>query len=303
MKCFYHADLDGQAAGFCVHAWVGLTDNKSTQFVEIDYKDRFPIETIEKDEQVWIVDFSIKPEQMRELLTITKDVTWIDHHKTAIDAYKDFEVPIKGLRLDGEAGCVLCWKYIHWFSGRGSKPVVAHDEFPELTRNEVAQISELQIPRMIELVGDRDIWAFEFGDQTRHFFSGSQLHDTKPDSEFWWKCLNDKAFWDELLMSGKIIESYKSQTDKSINKSLGFECEFEGYKCFAINRGKISSDRLGERIKQYDILLPYFHDGKKFTVSLYSEKIDVSIIAKKYGGGGHKGASGFQCKELPFNCL
>ena len=30
------------------------------------------------------------------------------------------------------------------------------------------------------------------------------------------------------------------------------------------------------------------------------KNIDCSEIAKKYGGGGHKQAAGFQCKELPF---
>lgn len=40
--------------------------------------------------------------------------------------------------------------------------------------------------------------------------------------------------------------------------------------------------------------------GDLFKVSMYSEFVDVSEIAVKYGGGGHKGASGFQCTELPF---
>jgi nanoRNase/pAp phosphatase (c-di-AMP/oligoRNAs hydrolase) len=35
-------------------------------------------------------------------------------------------------------------------------------------------------------------------------------------------------------------------------------------------------------------------------VSLYSEKVDVSIIAKNHGGGGHAGAAGFICRDLPF---
>ena len=46
--------------------------------------------------------------------------------------------------------------------------------------------------------------------------------------------------------------------------------------------------------------MPFSFDGDKWTVSLYSTSVDVSEIAKKYGGGGHKGASGFHCKELPF---
>jgi nanoRNase/pAp phosphatase (c-di-AMP/oligoRNAs hydrolase) len=37
-------------------------------------------------------------------------------------------------------------------------------------------------------------------------------------------------------------------------------------------------------------------------VSLYSTRddIDCGAIAKTYGGGGHKGAAGFQCDTLPF---
>jgi nanoRNase/pAp phosphatase (c-di-AMP/oligoRNAs hydrolase) len=109
-----------------------------------------------------------------------------------------------------------------------------------------------------------------------------------------------EAFWSKLLEDGKTIEKYKQASDVSINESLGYETEFEGMKCWAINRGRISSDRLGDRISKYDALLPYLHDGKQFTVSMYSQKVDVSEIAKKYGGGGHKGASGFQCNALPF---
>jgi nanoRNase/pAp phosphatase (c-di-AMP/oligoRNAs hydrolase) len=36
---------------------------------------------------------------------------------------------------------------------------------------------------------------------------------------------------------------------------------------------------------------------------MYSKVVDVSEIAKRYNGGGHKGASGFQSKELPFKKL
>ena len=43
-------------------------------------------------------------------------------------------------------------------------------------------------------------------------------------------------------------------------------------------------------------------DGQ-WTVSLYTTPetgIDVSLIAKAYGGGGHKQAAGFNAKKLPF---
>lgn len=45
-------------------------------------------------------------------------------------------------------------------------------------------------------------------------------------------------------------------------------------------------------------------DGRKWDVSLYhadgKEQHDLSLIAVKYGGGGHRGACGFRSDKLPF---
>jgi hypothetical protein len=56
-------------------------------------------------------------------------------------------------------------------------------------------------------------------------------------------------------------------------------------------------------IEPYDIMITFCRSpDKMWNVSLYSTKpeIDCGAIAKSFGGGGHRGASGFQCKELPF---
>ena len=52
----------------------------------------------------------------------------------------------------------------------------------------------------------------------------------------------------------------------------------------------------------YDILMPFSYNGKSgnWSYSMYSKTTDVSVIAKKYGGGGHKGASGFTLDRLIF---
>ena len=60
------------------------------------------------------------------------------------------------------------------------------------------------------------------------------------------------------------------------------------------------SEAFGEKFKQYPLCLSFVYMGNKWTVGLYSETIDVSVIAKKYGGGGHTGAAGFVCDTLPF---
>ena len=55
----------------------------------------------------------------------------------------------------------------------------------------------------------------------------------------------------------------------------------------------------------FDIMITYVFDGEKYTVSLYTTKkdVNVAVIAKKYGGGGHPQAAGFVCSgiDLPID--
>ena len=56
-------------------------------------------------------------------------------------------------------------------------------------------------------------------------------------------------------------------------------------------------------IEPYDLMITFVRrKDKLWNVSLYSTKedVDCGAICKSFGGGGHKGAAGFQVKELPF---
>jgi len=271
MKCFYHDDLDGQAAAYCVRRF----KNEGT-YIPINYNQRFPIELILEDEEIFIVDFSIPPKEMLNLLEITRCIYWIDHHKTAIDTYADFRPVLPGRRKVGTAACELTWVYLF-----GEEPM----------------------PKALRLVGDRDVWTWQFEDETRYFFAARQTFDTRPESFFWELCTETDTgpIWDNLLSTGKIVERYKEATDRGLNQSIGYEAQFGVYHCFACNRARVSSDRFGTRISEYDIILAYYHDGSAWHVSMYSERVDVGELAKNnFGGGGHKGAAGFRCKNLPW---
>lgn len=295
MKCFYHNDSDGKCAGFWVHLSVGLEDLElgyETEFIEIDYRMKFPIETIKKDEQIYIVDFSISPDEMRELLNITKNVTWIDHHKTAIDKYKDFEHEIRGLRYDGIAGCMLTYCYIHHMTQRGSGDIKPFN---------IEMINEA--PFFTQLIADWDVWKFYYGDKTRYFQTAFNSYDFEPSSENWWKFFEENDFESTMIDEGKVMTRYRDNWAKNY-LSIGFETMFEGKKCFALNLGMCNSEYFKSLPQdKYDILMPFSFDGDLYKVSMYSKTVDVSQIALKYGGGGHKGASGFQCEQLPFKKL
>ena len=287
MKCFYHADADGRCAGFWVCLNVGITDTYKPEFIEINYGKPFPFERIGQDEQVYIVDYSIEPAEMLQLLEITKDITWIDHHKTAIEKYADFPHAIRGVRYDGVAGCMLAYCYIHHMTDRGVGEIKPFD----MSMTEDA-------PRFTKLIADWDVWKFEYGDDTRHFITAFNSFDFAPESKNWDKFLMfppDAG----LIVDGQIMTRFRDGWAKEYCRTKGFATEIEGRKAFALNLGNCNSEYF-KSVDGYDILMPFSFDGDKWTVSLYSTSVDVSEIAKKYGGGGHKGASGFQCKELPF---
>lgn len=272
MKCFYHGDADGITAGFWVRYYT--KDTNANDYIEINYGKEFPFDLIGKDEEVYIVDYSISLQEMEKLLEITSNVIWIDHHKTAIEKYKDFPREIKGLRYDGVAGCILTWMYFNGYSEPG-------DEV------------ERGVPTFTRYIGDYDIWEFKYGDDTRHFHMAFNAQNYTPTDERMMGLLRFPIV-KAMCADGAVMGQYKQSWSKNYCKVYGFEKDFEGYKAYVINLGFAGSDSfIGVDVDKYDLLISCVYDGQKWKYSLRSEKIDVSEIALKYGGGGHKGAAGF----------
>jgi oligoribonuclease NrnB/cAMP/cGMP phosphodiesterase (DHH superfamily) len=279
MKCFYHDDMDGKCAGAIVHKFYKVDRDytkemgEECEFLRINYKDEFPFDDIKPGETIVIVDFSLQKEgEFQKLLAITENVIWIDHHKTAIEKHGDLNV--RGIRRDGTAGCELTWEFFY--------PNIA-------------------VPPVVKLLGDYDVWAFKYGEDTNKLQTGIRLYKTSPTSEEWLRWLDPKYYPAKELEKGQISLKYRDNYYAELVKSWSFFTEFEGHKVIACNAGSVSSQLFDSVSEDYDIMMPFVFDGKQWTVSLYTKKdIDVSEIAKKYGGGGHKKAAGFQCKELPF---
>ncbi len=288
MKIYFHNDLDGRCAGAI--AYRALRDrNKGVkiELIELDYKDEIKVKEIDLCELIVIVDFSFRPEIMEKVLLLTKAVIWIDHHKTAFE-YK-YSVELDGLRDNKFSGCELTWKYL---------------------------VPDTQIPRAVELIGDKDKWAWKYGEHTANFNMGMKLYYHQPMSIIW-----DELFpysttplhfgktghdthrkIQKIEEEGKICVQFRDMFCFDYAKSYGFETEFKGYKCFALGIYMFGSEAFGNKMNAYDICLSFAYLGDNWIVGLYSDKdIDVSKIAQKYGGGGHSKAAGFVCKELPFS--
>lgn len=112
--CIYHeADLDGVMSAAIVKKYF----KGDIDLLPYNYGKEIP--DVNKYDKVFVVDVSFG-DRTRFLFDEWEDkgidVTWIDHHKTAIEAVKDYNV--KGKRRIGTAACELIPPRRRWMSRR-----------------------------------------------------------------------------------------------------------------------------------------------------------------------------------------
>lgn len=281
--CFHHNDPDGKCAAAIVNRAIS-PDN--IEFIEMKYSKEIPFDKIKANDEIIIVDFSFKPEQMELLFEISSDIIWIDHHKTILDHPWNNE-DIRGIREVGKSGALLTWEYFA-------------DE-------ESSNIFNKPIPLAVQLISDYDCWILK-DQRSKPFVFGLQTYDLSPTSYVWDELFKEKdmqvknVFIPRIIEKGFVCLAFIEALGFDYGTQYGFETKFEGYNCFAQGFYMFGSTAFGDRINQYDICISYEWLGDKWIIGLYSVKpeIDVSEIAKEWGGGGHKGAAGFVNNHLPF---
>jgi oligoribonuclease NrnB/cAMP/cGMP phosphodiesterase (DHH superfamily) len=280
MIVFHHNDADGRAAAAVVLKWFGENGDRwgpdRCECIEMGYKDPLDLSRVERNETVVIVDFSFKPPEFSALQKHTFNIIWCDHHKTAKE-YPYALGDIAGLRDfsdKGLSGCEVTWRFV----------------FPHKP-----------IPGALRLLGDYDAWRMEDKPRCLEFYEGLKLRDTSPRSVIWVALLQDPCpLIGQIVSEGQAAMMYRDTYCASIRKSFGYETLIDGHMAFAVNVFGFGSQGYGELFVKYPVCVAYIFDGKRFSVSLYSESVDVGEICKKFGGGGHRGAAGFVCEKLPF---
>lgn len=284
MICFYHSkDLDGHCSGAVVKKRY-----PDCKMIGIDYPDEFPMDQI-RGEDIILVDYSLQPfSRMIQAANSAKSLLWIDHHSAAIKDYEACKKAYDSVNIDKIkavvdtkfAGCELAWKTM----------------FPDEA-----------MPITIKMLGRYDVWD-KSDPRTDLFQLGVKLLQTDPSKDNVWDFLfnleENVTEFDRLIDNGKIVQKYMNQMNADAAKTMAFEVEFEGLRFICINKGGGShSFDTVYNPEKHDAMLSFVYTNKKeWGVSMYATKkdIDVSVIAKKYGGGGHVGAAGCTTKELPF---
>lgn len=277
MKCFFHrSDFDGKCSGALIKQAC-----PECSMIPITYGEAFPWESLtDPDEIVFMVDFSLQPFDDMERLNKMVKLVWIDHHKTALDeAYNRGFLASAGQLISTEyAGCELTWKYLY---------------------------DKASIPTFVYYLGRYDVWKHENVPGALEFQYGLRGRGPCwPDDPIWKDLYDDKTVHD-IVCEGTLLLKHERTQNAIYMKACGFESSLDGYKCIAVNKGSASSMMFDSVYdpEKHDIMVTFVYRRPKYcTVSLYTKKddIDVSAIAKKYGGGGHKQAAGFQCTCPPF---
>lgn len=259
----YHDDCpDGLTAFWvCLQVWPDAEAYPARYDVDPDYERL-------AGRNVLIVDFSWKRAAMMNIIDSAASILVLDHHKSA-------ESELAGLRgcfFDmNRSGCRLAWDFL--FSGQRPPPIVEYTE-------------------------DRDLWRWKLP-LSREINAAFASY---PLTLEWREKLAGVTSVDGMALfanEGEAIIRYRQQLiDDVLRKGVPLK-HIGGHRvpCVASPFRELVSD-LGHGLSVgYPFACVYFdtQDNKRlFSLRSDEKGLDVSEIARSYGGGGHYHAAGFE---------
>jgi hypothetical protein len=219
---------------------------------------------------------------------------------------------LQGYRIDGVAACRLAWQ---WFATiEQHKDEDLAENWKKLPAKQDFIDRKITEPLAVRLAGEYDIWdkrdpraeLFQHGLRSRELTDVIWEMLLVPAQEADGKQDIGTFLVDALLEAGEAIQYSQTKQNASIIKAAGFTIQFEGLTFLACNHARYNSFLfMAGLTPEHDGCFGFAYRAGAWHVSLYhapgKEHHDLSLIASKYGGGGHRGACGFRVKTLPFS--
>lgn len=227
-----------------------------------------------KGREIYLVDFMYPPKATARLVRDNERVVAIDHHVSSELAMAKLRE--KSFSIEN-SGSVLAWRYFH---------------------------PRRAVPRLLQYIEDRDLWKFRLPQSEE---IGACIDLAPQDFSAWDKLaakIEKASGRKEAVSQGSIIIARQNQIIRDIAKNARL-VKFVGREIYAVNSPVFESE-LGHLLsaRKPPIAIVWSEREGKIKVSLRSDgTADVSKIAEKYGGGGHKAAAGFSLptkKRLPW---
>lgn len=257
--CIYHGNC---ADGFTA-AWVirkAFTDD-NLKFYPGFYGAPAPDVT---NKEVIITDFSYPRAILEGMAEKASSVLVLDHHETAEQDLKDAKGVVSVFDMH-RSGCRITWDYY----------------FPNQTP-----------PQLLLHIEDRDLWRFALR-KTREIQASVFSFEYKFDVWDWLM----KADLNDLARDGEAIERKHFKDIRELIPVTKRRMLIGGYDVPVANLPYTLVSDAANIMAQGEPFAACYYDTEKeriFGLRSTQEGINVAEIAKMYGGGGHKHASGFR---------
>ena len=274
VKVLFHAQcFDGFAAAYS--AWKHFRDqtNVDASYIPVTYYQAFPLSDEEiKESIIYIIDFSYNRNELLRVKSLAQKLLILDHHKTAQEDLDGLNFAVFDME---KSGAMLSWNYFH---------------------------KKGPVPLIIQYVQDRDLWTWKLpkSQEINSVIQSLSIENTVSDfKEFEKYEERIESNFENIVAEGSaILASIKKYVQLAIDRGVSM-IEISGYKIPAVNTCVFESE-IGNKLLS-------LYPNSPFSATYYKEangdekwslrgngKVDVGAIAKTFGGGGHRDASGFR---------
>lgn len=267
---FHFPCIDGFTAAWVARKYFQSIYEVEPIFLPSSHGSPLPDLEIFRDKDVYLLDFTYPLDFLHAIQSVALTVLVIDHHKTAEEDLANFPDEDKVFDMS-KSGAVLTHEHL----------------FPNI-----------EVPIFLKYVQDRDLW-------TNSLYRSEAVHawiSSWPMDFDTWNFI-DSEF--RYRMSGIIQEGLALL--RLVNREVERVCAsarwvtIGGSRVMAAN-SPLHTSEVANRLADGQDFGACWHQAENgvFQYSLRSSKdgLDVSEIARQYGGGGHARAAGFRSKEI-----
>lgn len=243
----------------------------------IGYNYGQPIPDLSEYDKVIMTDISFPEKEMNELYSkLGANFIWIDHHVSAINDINNND--IEGYRLLTYAACELTWKYFF-----------PSENMPEIVR----LLGRYDCFGHKDTIEETKVLEFQYG-------ARDMITNYEEAYDILYKIISfpkSAKIMDSIYNNGVSIYKHLVKEAKSIYKN-GIPIILDNKRFLAINRERFNPINFGidyHKDNYQGVMSFYLREDRVWSFSLYNDDgmTDVSLIAKQFKGGGHKGAAGF----------
>lgn len=206
---------------------------------------------------VMVADFAYDRRTTEALAEQAASLVVLDHHRSAEAEIGDLPQCVFDMN---RSGAVMAWEYLH-------------KDGP---------------PLLLQYVQDRDLWRNQLPESDE---VSAALRAKPFDFQIW-----DSLDVDQLRAEGRILLAYQRRMIERIAAHAS-PVEVAGVRVPTVNSPVLQSE-LGDRLAKGHPFAAVWWQGAgevaRWSLRSTPEGLDVSVIATRFGGGGHRTAAGFK---------